>query len=601
MFYLANPPIILKHRASVLIVITRHKHIVHLSLIWVFIVFTIPPTLWAQEVSTQEEAEAYEAFLQDLDGLHLNLNKASQTDLLELPGITPNLAWRITVFRPFKKVQDLHRVPGITSDVFEQITPYLSLKDHHRWQGHFTTRLTRPTNAPNQLDHMRFTQRTEIQLGDHLTGFILTDRDPKEPNWADYLTAHLQYSHKRGQLIIGDLRPEMGQGLLHSRQTRSSASLSTMRPRSQNRVANRNSTEFGAIRGIHLTTHFKWITLQALLGQAQWDAHITDLGDIEIRRTEQHATETTINRKNILKERVSTLHTRLGTPQNHVGITLQKLTFSPASPKGISTTNASFNGRIQWHQTTLFGEMAFASQSPAFITGLTWQKETLRLHLLARHYNPTYLALHGAPIAAYGTPPQNERGFFFGFTYRPTSHTRFELSLDRHQHIAPERYPLPNQGQRFRLTLRQRLTKTATVQLTHSVRKTRYDPTRSENRVTLRWTHRAMRTTTWVAQTHVTHAAKGFATGVRMQIGQTYRLALWTTTYHIPTYDARIYDFEPDVWGSGTLQTRTGKGYASGMLLAWSSKHFRMATRYSLRKTNHQPASSWAIQFELHR
>ena len=580
---------------------THKKHFVHFCRIGVHILFTLPLTLMAQEISTQEEAEAYEAYLQDLEGLHLNLNKASQTDLLELPSMTANLAWRITVFRPFNKVKDLHRVPGITSEIFEQITPYLSLTDHHRWQGHVTTRLTRPTNAPNQLNHMRLTHRADIQLGDHLTGFILTDRDPKEPHWADYLTAYLQYTHKHGQLIIGDLRPEIGQGLLHSRQTRSSASLATIRPRSHTRVANRSGTEFGAIRGMHLTTQFKWITLQTLFGQAQWDAHITDLGDFEIRRTEQHTTETTINRKNILKERIGTVHASLGTPQNHLGITFQKLTFSPKAPQGLSNTNVSINSRLQWHQTTLFGEMAYAGSSPAALTGLTWQKETLRLHLLARHYSPTYSPLHAAPIAAYGTPPQNERGFFFGFTYRPTPHTRLEVSLDRHQHIVPERDPLPNHGHRFRLTLRQRLNKTAHLQFSHSVRKTRYAPTRTENRATLNWTHRAMRTTTWLAQTQVTNAPKGRATGLRLQIGHTYRLALWTTIYRIPTYDARIYDFEPDVWGSGTLQTRSGDGRASGLLLAWSAKHFRIATRFSLRQTNNQPASSWAIQLELHR
>ena len=126
-------------------------------------------------------------------------------------------------------------------------------------------------------------------------------------------------------------------------------------------------------------------------------------------------------------------------------------------------------------------------------------------------------------------------------------------------------------------------------------------PTRTETRATLNWSHRALRATSWAARTQVTQLANGFATGTRLQIGQTYRLAFWTTAYHLPIYDARIYDFEPDVWGSGTLQTRTGKGRASGLLLAWSTTPFRIAARYSFRNTNAQPASSWAIQMEWRR
>jgi hypothetical protein len=575
------------------------KQFVHIALIVGHILFTFSIALFAQEIDTSEEAEAYEAYLQDLEGLQLHLNKAPESALLELPGLTPDLAWRITAFRPYQNMRDLRRVPGLTPDLLDQISPYLTLTEHPRWQGHLTTRITRPTSSNNQIDHLRLTQRAEIQIGNSISGFILTDRDPKEPNWADYLTTHLQIDHKWGQVILGDVRPEIGQGLLHSRQTRSSASLATIKPRSQNRIANRNSTEYGAIRGIHLTTQHRLFTLQALYGQVHWDADISPEGVVEIRRTESHVSETTIARKDALNEKLATVHLSAGTPQNHIGATVQQTTFSPAKPQEIATHHFSINARAQGHQTTLFGEIARSHKAQAFIAGLNWQKSVFRLHLLLRKYDPQFSSLHGAPIAAYGTPPQNEQGIFWGFTYRATSKTRFELSLDRHKHIMPEQQPLPNYGHRFRLIFRHRMGKTATLQLAHSTRKTRYDPTRTETRATLTWSHRALRATSWGARTQVTQLANGYATGTRVQIGQTYRLALWTTAYHIPIYDARIYDYEPDVWGSGTLQTRTGKGRASGLLLAWTTTPFRIATRYSFRTTNAQPASSWAIQIEF--
>ena len=561
--------------------------------------FTFAASTLAQEFDVPDEAEAYEAYLKSLEGLRLNINKTPQSDFLELPGLTPDLAWRIVSFRPYQKIQDLNRVPGITPNLLEQIAPYLTLKTKRHWQGQLTTRITRPTNRPNQIDHLRLTQRVEMQLGNYVTGYLLTDRDPEEPNWADYLTAHLQIRHKLGQITIGDIRPEIGQGLLHSRQTRSSASLSTIRPRLHNRIANRNSTEFGAIRGIHLSKQYGLVHLAALYGHAFWDAEIKSNDDVQIRRTEQHSSNTTIQRKNALTERLATLHISAGTPQNHLGATIQTAHFSPTKPQEIASRHISIDGRGQWHQTVLFGEIAFGPKTQAFVTGLNWQKKTFKFHLLTRKYSPYFSALHGAPIATYGTPPQNEQGIFFGFAYRPSPRTRIELSLDRHKHLIPERHPLPDQGHRFRLTYRYRMGKKTRLQLTHSTRNTRYAPTRTENRATLSWAHRAFRTTSWIARTQITQSQNGLATGLRLQIGQTYRLALWTTLYNVSNYAARIYDFEPDVWGSGTLQTRTGKGRSSGLLIAWSTAPFRIATRYSFRKTDGSPTSSWAIQFEL--
>ncbi|MGA1197749.1 MAG: ComEA family DNA-binding protein, partial [Candidatus Latescibacterota bacterium] len=364
--------------------------------------FTFSIALFAQEIDTSEEAEAYEAYLQDLEGLQLHLNKAPESALLELPGLTPDLAWRITAFRPYQNMRDLRRVPGLTPDLLDQISPYLTLTEPPRWQGHLTTRITRPTSSNNQIDHLRLTQRAEIQIGNSISGFILTDRDPKEPNWADYLTTHLQIDHKWGQVILGDVRPEIGQGLLHSRQTRSSASLSTIKPRSQNRIANRNSTEYGAIRGIHLTTQHRLFTLQALYGQVHWDADISPEGVVEIRRTESHVSETTIARKDALNEKLATVHLSAGTPQNHIGATVQQTTFSPAKPQEIATHHFSINARAQGHQTTLFGEIARSHKAQAFVAGLNWQKSVFRLHLLLRKYDPQFSSLHGAPIAAYG-------------------------------------------------------------------------------------------------------------------------------------------------------------------------------------------------------
>ena len=67
--------------------------------------FTFAASTLAQEFDVPDEAEAYEAYLKSLEGLRLNINKTPQSDFLELPGLTPDLAWRIVSFRPYQKIQ----------------------------------------------------------------------------------------------------------------------------------------------------------------------------------------------------------------------------------------------------------------------------------------------------------------------------------------------------------------------------------------------------------------------------------------------------------------------------------------------------------------
>ena len=57
----------------------------------------------------------------------ININKASEEELVELPRVGQAVAKRIVLYRqengPFKKVEDLKSVQGIGDKVFDQIRP----------------------------------------------------------------------------------------------------------------------------------------------------------------------------------------------------------------------------------------------------------------------------------------------------------------------------------------------------------------------------------------------------------------------------------------------------------------------------------------------
>jgi competence protein ComEA len=64
-------------------------------------------------------------------GLPINLNRACATDLAAVPGLGPALAQRIVTYRqahgPFKKMDDLAEVSGITPRSLAKLKPYLGL------------------------------------------------------------------------------------------------------------------------------------------------------------------------------------------------------------------------------------------------------------------------------------------------------------------------------------------------------------------------------------------------------------------------------------------------------------------------------------------
>ncbi|MEW6326305.1 MAG: helix-hairpin-helix domain-containing protein [Thermodesulfobacteriota bacterium] len=66
-------------------------------------------------------------------GIPMPLNTASEQDLELIPGIGPQLAWSIIIFReqngPYKDVADLMNVKGIGEKKLKEIAPYVTIEN----------------------------------------------------------------------------------------------------------------------------------------------------------------------------------------------------------------------------------------------------------------------------------------------------------------------------------------------------------------------------------------------------------------------------------------------------------------------------------------
>jgi DNA uptake protein ComE-like DNA-binding protein len=57
----------------------------------------------------------------DLDLGFTDLNTASEGDLAQIPWIGSDLARELVGHRPFERMDDVRRVPGVTEDIMDQL------------------------------------------------------------------------------------------------------------------------------------------------------------------------------------------------------------------------------------------------------------------------------------------------------------------------------------------------------------------------------------------------------------------------------------------------------------------------------------------------
>ncbi len=567
------------------------------------------------------DAEAYQTVLKALNGLRLDPNRASAEDLLALPWLSGQTARQIETFRnrtgPFRHLRDLLRVPGVSPETLDAIEPYLSISTWRRISGRTRWRLTRPATEPEGWTRLRVYQRTEIDIANLLKGSLLTERDPGESGLADFWTGYILTSRIPGttRLLLGDFRPGFGQGLLFSRQDRASTGLAWARPRRGRRVGYRSSTENGALRGLFAEGQIRGLTWTFIHARTAWDAAADGTGNAAIRKGGQHITQTQRARKDALKERLTTLRLTWDHPLGAIGATALRAAFSPPLARTPSPLPhhrlTGVDWRLRLSRLTLFREIA-GEQDHAWVAGSIVQFKNLRLHALARRYGPRFQTLRGAAFSAYSGPPRNEQGLFIGMAWRLRRRTRIEASLDRHSRLRPTTsLPLPGRGERATLSFTHRLPSKLTFGLSFSSQRetvrasTHIGPRiRRRARSHLLFRRGSARFKTWIEGVRAASPSRrghGLAGGITLNIGRSPGpdLALWATRFRITAYDARIYTFQPDVWGGARMQVLTDRGQAGGLRLGWGGRRGRLVARYTLKRTRAGMASSWAVQVEL--
>ncbi|HTY36670.1 MAG TPA: helix-hairpin-helix domain-containing protein [Bacteroidota bacterium] len=437
--------------------------------------FGAPDTLrvvFDEEVERLLEFESEEGggqvFANVLDAVHdqpVDINRASEVDLLQVPGISPVLARRILAqrsIRQFNQIDDLVVVQGVTPDLLRVLEPFLTTG--HETPGSLSrvrlrTRATRTgilpsdgQSVPGTGSPFRFYNRLSASLSPYasdderlglsnqmsaVTLGLVTEKDPGEAHYLDFVGGHLSLDLPAlgARVVLGDFDFEAGQGLIFWRSAGSSKGAEATSGIARSGIGIRPSFSTDAswgFRGIAASAAFNGFSLAAFVSNKLLDAAVDSTGKVSRIDTDGlHRTTTELAQRNALREK--TLGARIAFKANDVLRCGMSGSFSEWSRalslpgafgiEGNRLTNLGFDFAASLSMAHLFGEIAQDGSSQlAFVGGILVEPRAgTTLVVAVRSYPPGFRALHGAGFSENGLNDVNERGIYFGFSSHPAS------------------------------------------------------------------------------------------------------------------------------------------------------------------------------------
>jgi len=272
------------------------------------------------------------------------------------------------------------------------------------------------------IDQLQFYQRLEWRPAEGREFFLLTERDPGERRWADFVAWYLRWERAPLQVVVGDLRPGFGAGLVFGRGSgRNSVQTARLR-RDSERLGYRSSGENQSLRGAVLRYRMGRFTGVVLGGRARWDARMDGEGRVtSLPETGLHVSETEEAGRRLLSVWVGGGRLRCAAPRWSGGLSFQETRFDRrVDLRHPGKTPWAFRGREQrlWGMDVRagLGKVEGAGEAARDGRGHWAGAGSVRVDLggarlggLVRHYDPGFHSFFGDAPRAAGM--QNEQGY----------------------------------------------------------------------------------------------------------------------------------------------------------------------------------------------
>lgn len=426
-------------------------------------------------------------FLEDLATNPINLNVASISDLLQIPGFSLNIAKSVIDYRAiksFESINELKKINGIGEGMFQRMSPYVTTSGS---KSIFNSRYRNPAywlngnkvevisryqqNIEDQEGFLRtdslggyvgnsvkYYQRFRIQ-SNHFSMNLTQEKDPGEvltgPTSFDYNSWHLALT-KNGSLqslVVGDYSLSVGQGLViwtggtfgKGREVTGTINKNERGLRPYGSV---QETDF--FRGI-AATYGEKIQFTAFFSNRPRTASIIQ-GDTTRFPSSSgfHRTESELDRRNNIDQKTIGGRIKADTRLGWIGFTGYRTEFSSFVIKGTSTSDIyDFEGRANSvigmdyrgliGNSLVFGEVA-RSENGGFgaVTGMkTSLGVDTELAILFRDYQKNFQSFMGRGFGESSGNPNNESGIYLGLKHQFRKKYSLSGYIDQYQFEGP--------------------------------------------------------------------------------------------------------------------------------------------------------------------
>jgi len=420
-----------------------------------------------EEVVADEEGSAVVlSRVEELDELArdpIRLNHARARNLERLPWISPVLARRIVARRrikPYRTVDDLATVPGVTRELVELIRPYVSVSPVRAGRdGRLFFGTTRGARSGVQF----FTRYRRAFPAGVAVG-VAVEKDVEEPSWADFTTVNLEVSAPAGsfaRVVVGDFGMSCAQGLLlwtDGRRFVGDAAVRQIKARGRGLKPYASRFENGSLRGIALEKVSRGIDLSFFGSVSRLDARIDSEGRISsLDDSGRHVSDSERRNKDRLRESMIGAHALLF-PEATLGVEAALLgavyrpAFSGQTNVGMIGSRVEA-GSIGFDRSKgsgdTFGEVAISRTGRGLGTGVTLggalRFGKRKLALLYRRYSSGFYALRGDPF--HSGRERGEHGIYLGGELRLRGGVRIRSYVDvsRQEKLSRNDYLFGNQ------------------------------------------------------------------------------------------------------------------------------------------------------------
>lgn len=406
----------------------------------------------------------------------LNLNKADEAELSQLPLLNPILISQFLSYREAAgaliHIHELQAVPGWTPDIIRVLIPFITVEEplmqtmqrerwlkegQHQFLLRFSTRFGEEDPPPSSnfktLVRYRYSYRDRLQYG------VVGDKDAGEPFFGpvqktgfDFYSFHL-FIRKQGileSIAIGDYTVNMGQGLIHWQRLAfgKGAELSAAKRQAPVIHPYQSAGEYAFHRGLALGfkyRNWRWyafISKRKLSATIERDDEGRPMSFSTIRTSGIHVSSSEQAGRNqlgqmsagsVLRFQRSRLTVSWNSIVYRFSIPMQKQD-RPANRfaiRGNDWWNTSIDYSYTWKNLHLFGELAVDRRfSVAGLHGtLLSLSSQFDVGIIRRDLSIKYQSVAGQAFTE-NTMPGNERGLYISIDWRPFQYLRIQAFSD---------------------------------------------------------------------------------------------------------------------------------------------------------------------------